>query len=80
VIQLPLAHASSAPRVAGDFNAWKPQPMQRSDSAWVFTVQLAPGVYNYAFVDDNGEWFVPAKHPGRKSDGMGGTVAVLVVR
>jgi hypothetical protein len=80
VIHLPVAHASNPPRVAGDFNAWKPQPMQRSGSAWVYTVKLAPGVYNYAFVDANGEWFVPAKHPGRKSDGMGGTVAVLVVR
>lgn len=80
VIQLPLAHASRVPRVAGDFNAWKPQPMQRAGSAWVYPVKLTPGVYNYAFVDDDGKWFVPPKHPGRKSDGMGGTVAVLVVR
>jgi hypothetical protein len=80
VIRLPVSQATSAPRVAGDFNSWKPQPMQRSGSAWIFTIKLDPGVYNYAFVDDQGEWFVPAKHPGRKSDGMGGTVAVLVVR
>ena len=80
VIQLPVAQTTSPPRVAGDFNSWKPQPMQRSGSAWTYTVKLDPGVYNYAFVDDHGEWFVPAKHPGRKSDGMGGTVAVLVVR
>jgi hypothetical protein len=80
VIQLPVAHASTTPRIAGDFNSWKPQPMQRAGSTWVYTVKLAPGVYNYAFVDEKGEWFVPAKHPGRKSDGMGGTVAVLVVR
>jgi hypothetical protein len=80
VIRLPASQTTSAPRVAGDFNEWKPQPMQRSGSAWIYTIKLDPGVYNYAFIDDQGEWFVPAKHPGRKSDGMGGTVAVLVVR
>jgi hypothetical protein len=54
--------------------------MQRSGNHWVYTVALKPGVYNYAFVDPNGDWFVPEKHPGRKQDGMGGEVAVLVVR
>jgi hypothetical protein len=53
--------------------------MQRRGDAWVYSVTLEPGTYNYAFVDAQGEWFVPEKHPGRKSDGMGGVVAVLVV-
>ena len=44
------------------------------------TVKLDPGVYNYAFVTPAGEWFVPESVAGRKSDGMGGHVAVLVVR
>ena len=79
-IRLPVAQAQAAPRVAGDFSAWKPQPMQRRGSFWVYPVALEPGVYNYAFVDGNGAWFVPEKHPGRKKDGMGGDVAVLVVR
>jgi hypothetical protein len=66
--------------IAGDFTNWQPQPMQQTGKAWTYTTQLAPGVYNYAFVDANGTWFVPEDHPGRKDDGMGGSVAVLVVR
>lgn len=74
------ANGSAAPlSIAGDFNDWNPAPMQRSGDEWTFTTALKPGVYNYAFVDDRGEWFVPEKHPGRKDDGMGGHVAVLVV-
>ena len=79
-IRLPVKQAATAPRVAGDFTKWKPQPMQRQGDAWVYAVTLQPGVYNYAFVDESGEWFVPEKHPGRKQDGMGGVVAVLVVK
>jgi hypothetical protein len=39
----------------------------------------APGVYHYAFVAEDGTWFVPESVPGRQDDGMGGHVAVLVV-
>jgi hypothetical protein len=79
-IRLPLSQATAQPRIAGDFNGWKPQPMQREKSGWVYTVAVAPGVYNYAFVDADNAWFVPEKFPGRKEDGMGGYVAVLVVQ
>jgi hypothetical protein len=79
-IRLPVKNAPGAPLVAGDFTNWKPQPMQRSGDAWIFNVTLQPGVYNYSFVDAQGEWFVPEQHPGRKKDGMGGIVAVLVVK
>jgi hypothetical protein len=74
------AKNTAAPRVAGDFNGWKPQPMQRINGEWTFSAPLKPGVYNFAFVDDNGNWFVPEKYPGRKPDGMGGYVAVLIVQ
>ncbi len=70
----------SAPRIAGDFNGWKSAPMTREGARWTYTVAVAPGVYNYAFVDANGEWFVPESTPGRKDDGMGGSVATLIVR
>ena len=79
-IQLPVASSRTAPGVAGDFNGWKAQPMQRSGKYWTLTIAMPPGVYNYAFVDARGECFVPEKHPGRKDDGMGGHVAVLVVQ
>lgn len=80
VIALPLKDASRAPRIAGDFNHWKPAPMTRDGHRWVYRVRLAPGVYHYAFVRADGKWFVPKSVPGRTSDGMGGTEAVLVVR
>jgi hypothetical protein len=65
--------------VAGDFNGWRPVPMQREGREWLVRLPLAPGVYHYAFRSDRGEWFVPSSVPGRRDDGMGGYVAVLVV-
>lgn len=79
-IRLEHAHANGAVKIAGDFNSWKPEPMQRAGDAWTYSARIAPGVYNYAFVSEAGEWFVPEKYPGRKPDGMGGFVAVLVVQ
>ena len=65
--------------VAGDFNAWRPAPMQREGREWVLRLHLAPGVYHYTFRSDRGQWFVPASVPSRRDDGMGGYVAILVV-
>jgi hypothetical protein len=64
--------------IAGDFTKWQPTPMQREGREWVFRSRLAPGVYQYAF-RAGGDWFVPASAAGRRDDGMGGHVAVLVV-
>jgi hypothetical protein len=65
--------------VAGDFNDWKPQRMTFRDGRWTLQVALPPGVYYYAFVSGDGSWFVPESVAGRKPDGFGGYVAVLVV-
>jgi hypothetical protein len=70
----------SPPRLAGDFNKWTPVPMERDGSFWTYRVAAQPGVYNYAFVAPDGTWYVPERVPGRKDDGMGGQVAVLVIR
>lgn len=78
-IALPTAAVKGAPRIAGDFNGWTPVPMTREGDHWTYTVALAPGVYEYAFVGADGEWFVPESVPGRRDDGMGGYVAILVV-
>ena len=78
-IRIRATDVAGQPRIAGDFNAWQPQPMVAEGDDWTFTVPLAPGVYHYAFVDADGEWFVPEWLPGRRPDGMGGVVAVLVV-
>jgi hypothetical protein len=65
--------------IAGDFTGWQIRPMTRRGSAWEIDLPLEPGVYSYAFVDARGRWFVPEGTPGRRDDGMGGHVAVLVV-
>ena len=79
-IHLPVSATTARPSIAGDFNAWKPAPMEREGDYWVYRVVVTPGVYNYAFVGADGTWFVPEGVPGRKDDGMGGVVAVVVVR
>lgn len=79
-IRLPAGEARGAVSVAGDFNGWSPVPMRREGGDWVLEVPLAPGVYHYAFVGRDGTWFVPASVRGRRPDGMGGWVAVLVVQ
>lgn len=79
IIRIPARAARGRPSIAGDFTGWKPVPLQRDGSHWSYTAKLAPGVYHYAFVAEDGTWFVPESVPGRQDDGMGGHVAVLVV-
>ena len=79
VVALPARAAKGRPSIAGDFTGWKPVPMQRDGSRWTYTAKLEPGTYHYAFVGEDGTWFVPESVPGRQDDGMGGHVAVLVV-
>jgi hypothetical protein len=78
-IRLPANEAEGQPSIAGAFNDWTPTPMIRDGEEWVATVRLRPGVYRYAFRSESGEWFVPESTPGRRPDGMGGFVAILVV-
>ncbi len=79
-IRLPAGEAHGPVSIAGDFNGWVPAPMRREGGDWVLEVPLAPGVYHYAFVGPDGTWFVPESVRGRRPDGMGGWVAVLVVQ
>jgi len=65
--------------IAGDFNNWQPAPMQREGGEWIVRLPLTPGVYHYTFRSATGEWFVPPSAAGRRDDGLGGYVAVLVV-
>jgi hypothetical protein len=82
-IRLPLSAMAAAhggaPSVAGEFSEWRPVPMRRKGGVWVLDLPLGPGVYRFAFVSPDGEWFVPEQYPGRMDDGMGGHIAVLVV-
>jgi hypothetical protein len=79
VIAIPARAARGTPSIAGDFTGWKPVPMRREGSRWTWTGGLEPGVYRYAFVAEDGTWFVPESVAGRQDDGMGGQVALLVV-
>ena len=78
-VRVRAADAPGCPAIAGDFTGWKPSAMRRDGDHCTFEVDVAPGVYHYAFVAKDGSWFVPESVPGRQSDGMGGWVAVLVV-
>lgn len=78
-IRLPASEVRGMPRIAGDFTGWTPVAMTRDGDSWIHAVALTSGVYQYAFVDAEGRWFVPAGVPGRRDDGMGGHVAVVVV-
>ena len=80
LVRLPAGDApAGAVSIAGDFNNWQPAPMQREGSNWIIRLSLMPGVYHYTFRSATGEWFVPVSTAGRRDDGMGGFVAVLVV-
>lgn len=79
-IRIPAADsATAAPAVAGDFTGWEPVPMVEDGGHWTARFELEPGVYRYAFRSPDGEWYVPESVPGRRPDGMGGHVAVLVI-
>lgn len=78
-IRLPVSATAGTPSVAGDFNGWRPATMQRIGENWIAEFQVDPGVYRYAFVDSDGNWFVPENFPGRRADGMNGFVAVVAV-
>ena len=79
-IRLAAADApSGVVSIAGDFNNWQPAPMQREGGEWIVRLPLMPGVYHYTFRSASGEWFVPPSTAGRRDDGLGGYVAVLVV-
>lgn len=80
VLRLSVADAPAGTvSIAGDFNSWQPTPMEREGGEWIVRLPLSPGVYHYAFRAASGDWFVPPSTPGRRDDGMGGFVAVLVV-
>lgn len=78
-VRIPITDAEDAPSVAGDFTGWSAVPMDEDGDHWTATFDLEPGVYQYAFRSPSGEWYVPESVPGRRPDGMGGFVAVLVV-
>jgi hypothetical protein len=78
-IRIPRAGVKGAPFIAGDFTGWRPVAMDRSGEFWSASFALPPGQYSYAFRTAGGDWFVPESVQGRRPDGFGGFVAILMV-
>lgn len=79
-LRVPVDAGEGRISVAGSFNGWTPVPMTRQGDDWTIRLDLAPGYYELAFVDESGNWFVPEEMAGRRPDGMGGWKMVLEVR
>jgi hypothetical protein len=77
-IVVPAADAVGPLHVAGEFSRWELVPMQRVGDEWVLDLSLPTGAYRYAVRDANGRWFAP-KSAYRRTDGMGGEVAFIIV-
>jgi hypothetical protein len=65
--------------IAGDWNAWVPEPLSRDASGrWVLPTALEPGVYRFNLRVDGKRWMVPEAVPSVE-DGYGGRVGLLIV-
>src|SRR5262245_50065584 len=68
---------------AGDFNGWNPErtPLEQvSNGAWMTTIPLEPGRYEYMFVVDRQQWIADPFALEQSEDGFGSHNAVLEVR
>ena len=74
------ASQASEVRLAGSFTGWKPayRLQQVSPGIWSIVVPLEPGVHDYAFVVDGGEWIADPTAPV-VDDGFGGMNSRLAV-
>jgi hypothetical protein len=78
-----LQEGARTVQAAGDFNGWNPDrtPLEQvSDGAWVTTIALTPGRYEYMFVVDGQRWIVDPFAAEQSDDGFGARNAVLEVR
>jgi hypothetical protein len=65
--------------VAGDFNKWRTDAMQRTDGMWTIELKLKPGVYTYSFIVDNTTWVADPGAGSYRDDGFGSRNAVMRV-
>ncbi len=73
------APAAQSVAVAGSFNSWVPQPLERQgDGVWTLPVPILPGTHEYVYIVD-GLAVVPPESPRQVDDGMGGVSGVVVV-
>jgi hypothetical protein len=65
--------------LAGQWNQWRPIPLRSlGGNLWEGTLALSRGLYHFNILVNGTEWIVPSGVT-TVSDGMGGTVAVLLV-
>ena len=73
------APRSKSVELAGDFNHWKPFPMQpRGDGWWFLQVMLGPGHHQYRFLVD-GEPVLDSRAMGRVRDPVNGEASIVAV-
>jgi hypothetical protein len=67
--------------VAGSFNDWDPNStvLKKQNGVWVTVLVLAPGTYEYMFVEDEEQWMTDPLAVRTRDDGFGGLNAVLDV-
>ena len=66
-------------KIAGNFNTWVPEKMNRDDKgAWETTLELSPGEYHYKFVVD-GKWIKDPFISKTVRDNYGGESSVIDV-
>lgn len=54
--------------VAGEFNGWHAQAMNRSaDGVWTLTVDIPPGTHGYKFLVNEEVWMLDPSNPNRKT-------------
>lgn len=79
LVQVTFRLAGDSARIAGDWNAWTPEPLEAvSPGVWRFAKALAPGTYRFSLVTGDGRWVLPAGF-AQVPDDFGGMAAVLVV-
>ena len=62
--------SSSSVKIAGDFNSWQPQDMEKgADNSWRFLIDLPEGKYEYKYFI-NGEWVVDESSEKSEKDGI----------
>lgn len=67
------APGATSVRLAGDFTDWQPsyEMRQVTPGVWSLVVPLEPGVHDYGFVVDEGQWRTDPQAPS-VADGFGG--------
>jgi Glycogen recognition site of AMP-activated protein kinase len=67
--------------VVGSFNNWDPEamPLRRENGVWSTILVLAPGSYEYMFLENGARWVTDPLAVETRNDGFGGANAVLDV-